>query len=59
MSQTNLEAIYLMAENLAKLAKACNVVVTIETKPLEPLSMGNHEMVVNVRPTLQSWRNSQ
>lgn len=59
MNQTNQETIYAMALNLAKLAKACNVVLTIETKPLKPLSMGNHEIIVNVRPTLESWRNSK
>lgn len=36
------------AENLIKAAQAYGLVVTIGLKPLEPLAMGNHEMVAEV-----------
>lgn len=49
MSYTNIEAIEHMANELVELAKRCEVVITIDTKPRQPLAMGHYDMVVNVR----------
>jgi len=38
------------AEELVNDAARWGVVLTISLKPLEPLAMGNHEMVVDVQP---------
>ena len=50
MSYNNLEAIQAKAEALVAQAKACQVVVTIDLKPRQPLAMGHYDMVVDVRP---------
>jgi len=38
-----------MANDIIKLAQATGFVVTIETRPLQPLAMRNYEMVADVR----------
>lgn len=48
--KVNLDAIRARAESLVKLAKECDVVLTINTTPKQPLAMGNYDMTVEVRP---------
>lgn len=52
----NLNAIHYQAQALAFVARAAGVHLTIETRSLRPLAMGNVEMVVDVRPARGSTR---
>lgn len=38
------------AQQLIQEAEALDVIVRIETKPLEPLAVGNYKMVADVQP---------
>jgi len=49
-----MELIHRRAEELIQLAMSEGVVLTIETKPVEPLAMGNYNLVVETR--LSRWR---
>lgn len=44
------EQIRQQAEQLIKDAEAAGMIVTIELKPLQPLAMGNHQMVAEILP---------
>ena len=48
-SQHELDSIERRAIALVEAAQLSDVILTIETKPLQPLAMGHHEMVVHVR----------
>lgn len=58
MSHTNQEAIVAMASELVAVAKSCGLVLTISTKPRQPLAMGNYDMVVGLRPLRNTVRHS-
>ena len=53
---TNRDVIYMRALSLIDQAAACGLVLTITTKPREPLAMGNYDMDVDVRPNHNSYR---
>lgn len=46
LAKAHIEA---MAISIVADAERYGLVLTIETRPLKPLAMGNHEMVVDVR----------
>lgn len=48
--ETNREVILRRAVALVELARECGMVLTIETKPRQPLMMGFYDMEVSVRP---------
>ena len=50
MSHTNQEAIVAMAQELVAVAQRCGFVLTIDTKPRQPLAMGNYDTVIDLRP---------
>lgn len=52
-SQHDLDRIQRAAEALVRAAILSDAIVTIETKPLQPLAMGHHQMVINVRAARQ------
>lgn len=37
-------------QDLIEEAESADIVIRIETEPLEPLAMGNHKMVASVEP---------
>ena len=49
----NLRNIHRQALELVNQAHELGYVITIDTVPEQPLAMGNHTMVVNVRPARQ------
>lgn len=49
-TEVDLAIIKERAEQLVQDAVRWGVVLTISLKPLEPLAMGNHKMVVDVQP---------
>lgn len=53
MNDMILDAIREDAKKLIETARNCDAVMTVTLKPLEPLAMGNYEMVVDVRPARQ------
>ena len=48
------QLIHELALRLVEQARWAGVVLTIETKPLAPLAMGNYEMVVETRMTKEA-----
>lgn len=50
MTTPDIEIIRRRARALVELAQEWGYVLTIETKPEQPLAMGNHFMAVDVRP---------
>lgn len=52
-SQHDLDRIQRAAVALVEAAKLSDVILTIETKPLQPLAMGHHEMIIDVRAARQ------
>lgn len=44
------------ARAISELANLSGLVLTIETKPQQPLAMGNYTIVVNVRPSCEAYR---
>lgn len=53
------EAVAQAALALVALAYESGLVLTIETKPLAPLRMGNYDMTVSVRPSNDYYRNQK
>ena len=49
----NLRNIHRQALELVNQARELGYVITIDTVPEQPLAMGNHTMLVNVRPARQ------
>lgn len=41
---------------LSTLAQLNGLIVTIETKPLEPLAMGNYSIEIQIRPSHAAYR---
>lgn len=41
---------------LVQLADALGYTLTIETEPLKPLALGNHELVITVRESHANYR---
>lgn len=53
---TSAEIIYMRALSLVELARECGLVLTINTQPRHPLSMGNYDMHVDVRTSNKAYR---
>lgn len=43
---------------LSTLAQLNGMVVTIETKPLQPLAMGNYSIAIDIRPSHHAYRSA-
>jgi hypothetical protein len=44
---------------LHQLAQMAGLLVTINTKPLTPLAMGNYRIEIEIRPTHHAYRSAQ
>lgn len=44
------------ARALSELANLSGLVLTVETKPAQPLAMGNYTITVDVRPSHEAYR---